>query len=186
MRYNIDFIKKDTSIKGVFFFDSNIWIDIIAPSFSENKHKEKYISFFEKVCKNKSSKIAICSVLISEIINVYLKRIALKIYEQENNTTVHYNEYKTKYRITQHFKDQYQIVCDEIDARSESFQYANDPIKNLDLLTASENSKLDFNDFIYYKICQENDFIMVTHDTDFDMKDISILTLNDRLYKQQF
>lgn len=187
MKLNIERIQKSTSIKGVFFFDTMIWLNIVAPSFGGlNQREINYTNFFDKVYKGTSSKIAVSSVLFSELTNLYMRRVAVKLYETEENTTVNYNEYKTKYRPTQHFKEHYQIVCDEIESRSDSFVYCEDLASSYEATEACNYPKLDFNDFTYYQICRSSDYTLVTDDSDFYVKDIKILTLNDPLYKRQF
>lgn len=182
MDYDIKRIDKTTPIKGVFFFDTMIWLDILAPKFSkDNNRKNKYISFFDKVNSSPSAKIAVSALSISEVTNTYFKTVAIRMYEKEENTKVLPNEFKTKYRPTEHFKNQYQIVCDEIEARADSLEFSNYTLKEADLTDAVNYPKLDFNDYCYYKMCQENSFTLVTDDGDFFVRNVPILTLNKRL-----
>jgi len=183
---NIKQIQKDTPIKGVFFFDTMIWINIISPSFDKDNRFIKYISFFDKVYKDKYAKIAVSSLIISEIINLYLRKIALPLYAKSLKTDVHKIDYKKQFRISDHYKKHYALVCDEINARLESVVFTDDLLQEYDIIEASTYPKLDFNDFNYYKICKKKGYTLVTDDSDFYVNDISILTLNTDLYKRQF
>lgn len=186
MKYNIETIKKDTPIKGVFFFDTNIWIHVVAPTFSSRSEAAKYISFFDKVFKSPSAKIAVSSVLVSEIINVYIKRIAFNLYQAESGTTISASDFKSRYRPTDHYLNHYEIICDEIDQRKDKFIFLPDPLERLSLNDAFASKRLDFNDYIFHKLCVESGTTFVTDDGDFLLPDIPILTLNQNLYKRQF
>lgn len=186
MAYTIDTIKKDTPVKGVFFFDTNVWIHVIAPTFSNDTGSNKYISFFDKVFEGKSTKIAVTSVLISEIINTYMRQVAFKLYMSEFNTTIDPKDFKSRYRSTLHYSEHYALVCDELDQRKDKFLYLADPLENFSFTEPQENQRLDFNDFIFHKLCSEQAITFVTDDGDFFLEDISILTLNQNLYKRQF
>ena len=53
MPYNISRIQNYTSSSGVFFFDTNIWIDVLAPKIGKISRRTKlYTNFFEKVDKD--------------------------------------------------------------------------------------------------------------------------------------
>lgn len=186
MNYNIELIQKDTPIKGVFFFDTNIWINVIAPKFSDSADSFKYASFFDKVFSSPSARIAMSSVLVSEIINLYIRRIAFKLYQDENHGKIPHSDFKSRYRPTEHYLNHYKIVCDEIDQRKDKFDYLPDPLQTMGLNEALAQKRLDFNDFVFHKLCQDHPVIFVTDDSDFFLPDIRILTLNHKLYKRKF
>ena len=182
MDYDIKRIEKNTPSKGVFFFDTMIWLHILAPQFTkDNNRKNKYIAFFDKVFQDPGAKIAVSSLSISELTNTYFRNVAVRMYEKEHNTKVHPNEFKTKYRPSKHFMDQYQIVCDELDSRIHSLIFLEYALKESDLSEAVNYPKLDFNDYCYLQICKENNVTLVTDDGDFFVKGIPILTLNNEL-----
>lgn len=187
MPYNISRIQNYTSSSGVFFFDTNIWIDVLAPKIGKISRRTKlYTNFFEKVDKDSGGKIAVNKLLFSELINTYMHVIALRSYEEETGNKVPRNEFKTKYRPTQHYKDQYEIICDDIFSRSDSFEFVDFPYEKIDFSDVILYPKLDFNDYCYYKAVLENKVKLVTNDFDFFVEDIEILTLNDTLYNEQF
>lgn len=184
MSYNIDKIKPYTSVKGVFFFDTNIWINIVSPGFNEDVFFDKYISFFEKVIDSEFAKIAVSPLLFSEIINLYLRRVAMPMYCEVNKKDIEPKDYKKLYRPTDDFKEQYSLICDEINQRKESFLFVND-IES-DFKEVSSFPKLDYNDFSFFKICLEQDYVLVTHDYDFLIENLKVHTLNSRLYDDAF
>lgn len=169
-----------------FFFDTMILLWVIAPNFQPVSHSAKYRSFFEKVFNSESASIAVSSVLFSEITNVYLRQIALPLYRENYDVAITPEEYKRKYRPTEHYKDQYQIICDEIENFKDSYIFAPDPAEKFKITEAASYPKLDFNDYYYYKLCKDNGYTLVTHDQDFYLRDIPILTLNKKLHDKQF
>lgn len=187
MVYNISRLQNYTSTSGVFFFDTNIWIDFLTPKIGKiSRTTQLYTNFFEKVVNDKGGKIAVNKLLFSELINTYMHVIAVRSFEEETGNKVPRNEFKTKYRPTQHYQDQYEIICDDIFSRSDSYEFIDYPDTSLDLQDAALFPKLDFNDYCYYKTIQENSIKLVTHDFDFFISDIEILTLNDRLFDEQY
>lgn len=188
MSYNIDLIQNYTSTSGVFFFDTNIWKLILTPKIGHDyKFKEeKYINFFERVIKDEGGKIAVNKLLLLELINTYMHVIAVKAFEEENNTIVPKNEFKTKYRPTQHYADQYEIICDDITARADSFIYYDIDTPDIDLNDAAKFTKLDFNDYCFYQTALKHDLILVTDDFDFFLDDLKILTMNKKLRDEQY
>ena len=179
MPYNIERIYKNTSVKGVFFFDANIWINILTTG-EKSSTQMAYCRFFENVCTNPSASIAVSPLLISEVINAYLRQIALPMYNEINNTTITTGRrFKSEYRLTEHYTTHLGIVCDEFDLRSLSFVYLTD--LQLQASECLKYPKLDYNDFIYYKQCLEEGYKIVTDDIDFFVEDVQILTLNKKL-----
>jgi hypothetical protein len=182
MAYNIKRINKNTPLEGVFFFDTMVWLSILAPEFNKsNNRSDKYISFFDAVFNAPKAKIALSSLSVSEITNTYFRTVAVRMFEKETGTQVPHNEYKTKYRITDHFKNQYQIINDELLSRADSILYFEHDLTEEDFAESLKYPRLDFNDYCYFKMCYNYDINIVTDDSDFLVKGVPILTLNGRL-----
>ena len=185
MSYDVNKIQNYTSSKGVFFFDTMIWKMVISPTLGNIPRKERdYVNFFDRVIKDQSGQIAVSSLLFSEIINLYLRTVAMKMYEETQNVTIAPHEFKSRYRPTQHYKNHYRIICDELDIRSDSYVYLDHDLNDCEVSDAINFPSLDFNDYNYYKICKDREISIVTDDGDFFVPDIRILTSNDKLYNK--
>lgn len=99
---------------------------------------------------------------------------------------MHPAEFKTKYRSTKDFKNQYDIVCDEIGLRNDSFVYMDDHLSEKDISNAPQYPKLDFNDYKYFQCCKKEGITIVTDDEDFFVEDVTVMTQNKRLLDKYY
>ena len=203
MAYNIhnirDFIPMD---REMYFLDTNVWIwyltaEQFGDSILKNDREKSYVEFVRSIVllnsyTNKKTinaltyqpKIVMTSLLISELINAYL-RLGMKAYindlpEDQGNS---YN-FK-KFRKTLDYQDSHRHIIDEIQQMSSFIEFIDDEfisLKPLELL-ANLTDKYDFNDFYYSKLLKEKKITVVTDDGDFDFHDIEIVTCNDSLIK---
>jgi hypothetical protein len=171
-----------------YFIDAHIWIfylDSFNPKYK--RYEKKYIEFFNSIIEYNISprpKIIMCSLLLSEIINTYIKNIALKEYIEENYSGVLPPEFnfKRNYRDTTHFKKHFLKVCDDIKGLNKFIWLVDDNFNTLHPYQILKNipENIDFNDFYYYSLCKEigrtNSVSIVTHDPDFKFQDINIIT----------
>jgi hypothetical protein len=92
--------------------------------------------------------------------------------------------YKENYRKSQQFAIDYILLCDDIKAYHNYFQLLpdglGDDIKLKHLFKAPPQG-LDFNDFYYYLLAKEHNWVVVTDDGDFFVEDIEVHTLNQTL-----
>lgn len=189
MSYNIRHIDNAGLQKRKYFFDANIWLKILKPPFNLSKKDEKYLDFFEKFKGNTNHpKIAIVSLILSEVINRYLREVSFNKYLNSNNVkNPDKSYYKEIYRPSEQFRSDYVSICEDIKAYQNYYILINDglgiDIKQKDLLT-SPPVGLDFNDNYYYKLALKHQFIVVTDDKDFFVPDIEILTCNSNLIER--
>lgn len=173
-----------TLIKSqVYFFDANVWIYYLQNFHSLNPYEQDYFYFFDDVTTSTLDPyptILMPTILLSEIVNTYLRQIAMKEYIQSNGLTNNI-DFKRDYRPTAHFKNAYAQVLDDIFAFEDIFENVN----NGTLITnsafiKSNSSSLDFNDTAYYHYCLEyaktKTVTFVTNDRDFAVENINILT----------
>ena len=93
-----------------YFIDANVWIYAMQNQSSlKNWRENKYADFFFDIIDSNldpQPKIILPSLLISEIINTYLRQIALSDYKRDSGIfSSDKFDFKRDYRSTQHYKD---------------------------------------------------------------------------------
>jgi predicted nucleic acid-binding protein len=169
-----------------YFIDANVWIYSMQNFHTLERWQQGYANFFFEIIDSDlqpKPKIIVPSLLISEIINTYLKQIAFKDYKKENGITTNI-DFKRDYRPTQHYKDSLEKVCDDLLSYKASIEFVNDDIliKNPDIMLNIPSTNFDYNDYFYYRLCQHvnstQPLSMITNDGDFLVSDLNILTEN--------
>lgn len=172
-----------------YFIDANVWIYSMQNPSSLKHWESKYSNFFFDIIDSDldpQPKIILPSLLISEIINTYIRQIALPEYKTDNGITGNF-DFKRNYRVTQDYKDNFERVCDDILGYKSSIDFISDDIvmKNPDVILTIPSTNFDYNDYIYYCMCQEisskKPLKMITNDSDMAVRDIKILTENKTL-----
>jgi predicted nucleic acid-binding protein len=91
-----------------YFIDANVWIYSTQNTSSLKYWENKYADFFFDIIDSNldpKPKIILPSLLISEIINTYLRQVALKEYKKiVGASSVPPDYFKREYRPTQHTK----------------------------------------------------------------------------------
>lgn len=174
-----------------YFIDANVWIYAMQNPNSLQYWENKYANFFFDIIDSDldpQPKIILPSLLISEIINTYLRQVALKEYKKiVGASSVSPDYFKRDYRPTQHYKDNLEQICDDILGYKSSIDFVSDDlmVKNPDIILKVPSSNFDYNDYIYYCMCQDisatTSLAMITNDSDMDVSDIKILTENRTL-----
>lgn len=173
-----------------YFIDANVWIYAMQNPNSLKYWESKYADFFFDIIDSKldpQPKIILPSLLISEIINTYIRQIALKEYKNQVGVSSDKFDFKRDYRPTQHYKDNLEQICDDILGYKSSIDFVSDDlmVKNPDIILNVPSSNFDYNDYIYYCMCQNisatTSLAMITNDSDMDVSDIKILTENKTL-----
>lgn len=191
--YNILDIQNVTPQSGVrYLFDANVWLEILESSY-KSPHYMKYVKFFDKITSNPKDniKIVMPSILLSEIINKKMDW-AFDEFLAENpklQNAIFSGEKKRKqcfkedYRPSEHYRNRYQNIRANITDYHASIELISD---NLDSFTCSKLLKkpvlhMEFNDYLLYKIADQCGYTIVTHDGDFAVENIPILTANPKL-----
>ena len=189
MSYNIRNIDFAGLQKKPYFFDANLWLKILKPPFGLSAKDQKYLSFFQKFCEHPNHpKIAVTTLVLSEVINRYLRDVTYPKYcSKQAQPTPDKSYYKECYRPSPQFLTDYISLCEDIKAYEDFYILFSDGlgtlIKQKDILTSPPQS-LDFNDNYYYKMALKNDFTIITDDKDFFVQDVEILTYNNQLLEK--
>lgn len=187
MAFQISELTRNTQVSSItYFIDANVWLYAIQNNPQFNKFEKLYADFFDDIYNSTIDpppKIIMTGILFSEIVNAYLKRVAMKDYINKFNKPDDL-DYKRDYRPTSHFLSAYQQIVDDIYSYQESFVYISDkPILIDEPAIKSISSNLDFNDHFYIHLCKNyikagNQLLFVTNDSDFIVEDLPILTCN--------
>jgi len=168
------------------FFDANLWLKILKPPFKPSSKDQKYLQFFDRFrCHPAKPKIAVTALVLSEVINRYLRDVSYKIFCQKQGLeNPDKSFYKIGYRPSNKFAEDYLSLCEDIKAFKQIYLLENDgfgdEIRQKQILT-SPPAGLDFNDHYYYQLALTRGYSIVTDDQDFWVPGVEILTFNQQL-----
>ena len=163
-----------------YFFDANIWLYFYCPigNYSKNTIR-KYDGFLKKAINNKTA-IYISSLIISEIVNRWLRLDFRRVKRRD----VSMRDFKQNYRGSGY----YHSTVKDIEAVFNQLLKISTPLDDRateislpDVLSGLD--KIDFNDCYYHHLAKLDNLLIVTNDADFAELDtgISILTANQKL-----
>ena len=177
---------------SVYFLDANIWVYVMNSNLdlkNSDKGNPLYTKFFFDIIESQLKprpRIILNSLLMSEIINTYLRKYAMPdyiyhTYTKKGEYPPANFEYKTNYRPTDHFKTNYKLILDEIKNYHESILLVDDEFSSMKPFQFGKNcpANMDFNDYYYFLLaCNLNKkykpFAFVTNDGDFGVTNFDI------------
>lgn len=185
----------------LYFFDSNAWIAVLKNSGSKglDAHDQSYINFFEAIIvlhahkgtKNEKKvknfpKVIVTSLLLSEIVNAFMRNVAMKSFYKAQNKDFKSFKYKEHYRKEPDHDIQLKKLISDFIAFKDYVELFDDQLREVDPYTILPllNSESDFNDFYYYYLFYGKSIPIVTHDGDFRFQDIEIITAQSNLINQ--
>lgn len=148
------------------FFDTNIWMQLFCPI---GKYNDKivniYNNFFLRAISSKA-KLFTSSMIISEFFNSYSK---IEFSEKATNFPEKYKNYKADFRNTEEFTELSSNIIELIQKKILKFSSKiDDNFQDINLDEVFGNKEnFDFNDSYFLKLCEKNDFSIVTNDKDF-------------------
>lgn len=160
------------------FFDANVWLYIYGPQGGPNDAVSRTYSLALSKIIKAGCNLYIDVLVLSEFANRYAR-----IEFETRNTSGLYSHYKD-FRNSVDFVEVAQAVADSIRRILKISVPVESGLPNLDLATFTtrfENGSCDLNDMIIAALCTAENFILVTHDSDFDTESVSILTANKTL-----
>ena len=163
-----------------YFFDANIWLYFYCPigNYSKNTIR-KYDGFLKKAINSKTV-IYVSSLVISEIVNRWLRLDFKRVKRRDASM----RDFKRNYRGSTY----YQNTVNNIKAFFNQLLKISIPLDDRateislpDVLGGLD--KCDFNDCYYHHLAKLDNLMIVTNDSDFTELDtgISILTANQKL-----
>lgn len=185
-----------------YYCDANVWIAALKyyGIGCQNAYELPYQTFIEAIVnlneindpqvekriKNKP-KIILSSLVLSEIVNAFMRNVAMKAFFGGNDEYCNY-DYKRDYRdnASSDYKSQLTNLCTDILSFKDYTILLSDEFNSInpfDWITQLPTIDTDFNDLYYYKFLIDKNIPFVTHDKDFKFQDIPIITANPRLLK---
>ncbi|TKG94115.1 type II toxin-antitoxin system VapC family toxin [Puteibacter caeruleilacunae] len=157
------------------FFDANVLIYIF---WSAGRLREEriYGSLYGKLIKGNND-LVIDYTVISEIVN-RTHRIAYDIFlkkESKSKDELNYKEYRNSDAGKDALNDIYRTIEFNI---LDSFKVVGRAINEDDIRNFLIDNGLDFGDKAILTLCQENDYVLLTHDSDFKSEKVDILSGN--------
>jgi hypothetical protein len=184
--FNITRLTTATPVHNrMYFLDANVWIYalqyIITPS--SNHWEQVYVDFFEDLINDTiQPKILMPSVLFSEIVNTYIRQVALEDFK--NTSGILNPNFKRDFRPTPEYLNAYHSILDDLNSYKSCIQFIDDSniLSPLPHFLSRAFTNIDFNDKYYYHLLKElsknTAITIVTNDGDFHIEDIPILTVN--------
>ena len=163
-----------------YFFDANIWLYFYCPIGNYNKNTIcKYDSFLKKSINSKTT-IYISSLVISEIVNRWLRLD----FERVKRKDARMRNFKQDYRGSAYYNStvkDVKLVFNQLLKISTPLDDRATEISLPDVLSGLDRA--DFNDCYYHHLAKLDNLLIVTNDADFAELDtgISILTANQSL-----
>lgn len=185
-----------------YYCDANVWIAELKhySILGADAHELPYQTFIEAVVnlnmnndprlakkiKNKP-KIILSSLVLSEIINAFMRNVAMRAYFGGNSEYKSF-DYKRDYRDNpiSDYKSQLTNLCTDISSFEDYTSLENDEFASLNpfgFISQLPSIDADFNDLYYYQYLKDKDIPFVTHDKDFKFPDIQIITANPTLLR---
>jgi predicted nucleic acid-binding protein len=191
-----DTIQPDES--RLYFFDANIWLQLlnrytIAPDL------RPYVDLWDRLAEKGEPFAVVNAVVLSEVVNRFLRNrfdrwAALPATIQQLRANGQLGQaarpnFKRHYRPTEECKSDTRLLLDEFYAYTYFFQYLDLPQESelLPAMLEHYSADNDFNDQYYKLLCEKHSLTLVTHDGDFFVGGIEVVTTNRRtqhLYAQ--
>ena len=179
-RYIIHDVKHWRHIRGkAYFLDANIWILRLDSPLHPQPYEEQYLAFFDQLIEH-DCKIVVCPVLISEVLNTYLRLE----FDQIRRIQPTFN-YKKDYCSSPAFHNRFQTFRSEFDSYKPFLQPIHDDYDSV-LSLQQMQAQDDFNDFYYANLCGSRHYPIVTHDRDFQYPGVEVITNNKALLRGRY
>jgi predicted nucleic acid-binding protein len=189
-----DIAKLDIKEYDLYFVDTNVWVYLLqAAQFNgfEVPYHQKYSNFLEKIIthhiknKPKPPKIVVNTLLLAEMLNAYMRQVAMYKYFKKIGDEPKNKKFKEDYRGTEDYKRRLKTLIDDFRSYEDYFVFMDltlDIPKFLD--TYVQNLSCDLNDYYFYVWAKENNIAIITDDADYDFGNIPIITANKKLIEK--
>lgn len=184
MAFLIEDVRKESPAPGCkYLFDANVWLAVLDINFSEH-FLTPYVDFFNSVYESRLSPkatIVMPSILLSEVFNRLMNDIFYKnflISHPKSDDQTKASHYKKVYRRAPEYAKDISIAAAQIRAYHQNVTFLSDSFDTFTFKQMTKNIpiQLDFNDHLYCLLAKKLGLTVVTHDSDFAVEDIRILT----------
>lgn len=151
--------------------DANILLFVFCPLSTSDNKIDTYTDILETM-KVSNSKLYICSTVISEFINRWLRMDFDKNLQDEQKS----KNFKKDYRGSGRYKTVLNQILKQIKKLHESYnvEQINDTFSNFDIQTSYANKENDFNDLLVAHISKKYDLKILSDDKDFQSLDVKV------------
>ncbi len=180
-----------------YFLDANVWIAYLKYTGKKplDAHEQAYIDFFEAVITLHSHppslqkklknipKFIVTSLLLSEIINAYMRNVAMKVYYSSQSKDYKDYEFKKDYRVTGDYTTQLKLLVNDFVAFKDYIELRDDNFIEIDpySILPDIGNQTDFNDYYYFYSFVKEQIPIITNDSDFVFIDLPIITSQRKL-----
>lgn len=188
---NLNQVTNNINQYPIYLLDANVWIKYLEIRNGEGyNYNDKYALFLDKIIEQNGGegevfpKIAICSLLFSEILNRYVVHMGM---QKNFGNDIKDKKFKDDYRPTTHYKNRLKSFINTFREYESSLKWIDDKFLSANFFEKIEDitaNQYDFNDHFYYLLAKENKIPIVTTDGDFSYTDVDIITLNSELLKK--
>lgn len=163
------------------FLDANILIYLFGfGTHSSANWENQYANLYTKL-NNQNNIFVVDYIVISEFVNRAI-RIEYDNYLISNNlnrSTFKYKDYRNSLDGKEALNDIYITLNDNI---LNEFEVIEKSYSKDDLMVMCKVDELDFSDKAIIKICEDNQFILLTNDTDFKNSHIDIVSCHKKMF----
>lgn len=153
-----------------FFFDTNVWMFIMAPLAASKQNKQTSYSGLLREIVSRGATIWINSQVVAEYIN---KCLRMEFDQWKDRTQSYGAEFKRDFRPTPEYLSALNNAKSQISAILQRSERHPDDFHNIDIdaIVASMGSSCDYGDAIIIDLCKRKKFKLVTDDGDMTKSD---------------
>ena len=173
----IDLSKHKPSPNNKYLLDANIWIFLFCPLGNAKPQKQRVYSVFYNELLKSGAEICICSTILSEFVNRYIK-LDFEEYKWKNNNPDFKKGYRKSTDYQQNIKMLQYIVLNQMLPKATQINDKFDQLEIDDLFKQIDFA--DFNDAQIAWLAKQDGMTLVTDDGDYVAykNDIDIVTNN--------
>lgn len=158
--------------KDKILIDANILLFVFCPLSSNESKIDTYSDMFQSLSDG-NSKIFLCSTVISEFINSWL-RIDFKKYMLNEDSS---KDFKKDYRVSARYKTVMKQILKQIKKLYDNYNinHINDTFESFDIEQAYSEKENDFNDLLIAHISSKHDLKILSDDRDFENLNVELI-----------
>ncbi|UYZ64921.1 hypothetical protein [Hymenobacter weizhouensis] len=175
----------------LYFFDANVWLEVISPPLSRRTFMRPYMALWRRLQEAGQPCIVANAVLVSEIMNRFL-RLRFDVWREAPGTLTALQasgdltgnqriDFKRHFRGSEPYKDalnQFLAAWDEV---SYFVTYLQAEVESsiVPAMLLNYGKQSDFNDKYYAEFCKAHGLWLVSHDGDFYVGGLNVVTANE-------
>jgi len=202
MAYLISPLPTKPDLTRQYVLDANIWFFLLFRKHKNVRSAEdgyrNFIHSFGKHCVKQGPIIKLPCFIFSEVLNralrgIYYRNFFEIVKKEIRQGSKKYDGidekdyYKKLYKTSSQYLEDYKKIVSDIQSFSTFFEFQSDGIDriiNNQDMSDIPHQTLDFPDYMLLNFAKNNNYILLTDDGDFNVENVEILTLNEKLLKK--